>query len=575
MGNTNSISGGEFGVVIQAGTVNLAKRQVLPSGLPPRSVFVGREQQLTELAEALAADGELVTVSALSGLGGVGKTALAVEAAYRVKDRFPGGVLFIDLRGYDSSRLSPEQALDTLLHALGEEVPPGLVAKEHLYRSRLAALPDPLLLVADNASAADQITPLLPGDPRHRVLVTSRHTLADRTLTPRHLSIDVLTEPEAVALLTELAGPDPAYAELARLCGRLPLALRIAAALLTDRSPAELVADLTDARERLTELDFGSDFAIRATFDLSYRHLTLEEARLFALLALNPGPDIGLPAATVLADRTERQTARLLRSLTRAHLVTRSGDRYSFHDLVRLYAADCEVEDAADAQQRVVSYYIDTAAEIQAARLPGLQGRQASQWLSAELRNVSEAWKITDPLADRGALLADATNRVAMESVVNMAWVAVRVALIRAGGAEAALDGLISILSQLDGALVALPPGAHRQAVSEAISHTVAVCRLAREIQQAPPGEAERLLGAAVGPLTSLLTGCRRIGEPNLVGEMLLTLGLVRSRLGQPEQATADLTTSIAAFDSVASEKAATVRIHLAELMTKGATESR
>ncbi|GAA1136419.1 tetratricopeptide (TPR) repeat protein [Kitasatospora gansuensis] len=344
----NSINGGEFETVIQGHTVNLvnSRRHPTPSGLPARSLFVGRSELLAEIT---AASGTCL----LAGLGGIGKTALAVEAAYRLREQFPGGTLFVDLHGYDNARLTPEQALDTLLPALTDlPAPPGLGAKQQLYRSLLATR-EPALIVADNAATPDQVTPLLPNDPRHRLLITSRHLLTDRTLTPRHFPVDVL--PESVALLTELAGPSDRHPALAELCGHLPLALRIAGALLTERSPEELVDDLTNTQERLTELDYGPDLAVRATFDLSHRQLTDPEARLFALLGRNPGPDIGLPAAAALADLPERETTRLLRTLTRAHLVTTEHKRYQLHDLVRLYAAELPCEEGG--LDRLIDHY--------------------------------------------------------------------------------------------------------------------------------------------------------------------------------------------------------------------------
>ncbi|GAA2141160.1 AfsR-like transcriptional regulator TcrA [Kitasatospora kazusensis] len=390
----NVIKKGRFtGPVIQAGVVNLVRPPAVPAGLPPRGVFVGREEVLARLEEAD------VPVTVLTGLGGVGKSALAVEAAYRSRHRFPGGVLYLDLRGYDSGRLSAHQALDALLRALGEDVPPEPAAKELVYRSRLAALDGPLLLVADNVSGTDQLGPLLPGDPRHRVLATSRHRLVDRMLNLPHIEVDVLAEADAVALLAELARTDTAHAaEIAGLCGHLPLALRIAAALLAERSPARLVLDLSDARERLSELNAGPDLAIRAAFDLSYRQLPPEEARLFALLAVNPGPDTDATAAASLAGLPQRATDRLLRSLVRAHLLADVDGRYRFHDLVRLYAAECPAEDRDDAFLRLCDHYV-TGALAATGRTgaagsappgpPGLQARR--RWLDAECPNLLAA----------------------------------------------------------------------------------------------------------------------------------------------------------------------------------------
>ncbi|WP_051816839.1 NB-ARC domain-containing protein [Kitasatospora sp. NRRL B-11411] len=385
METENSITGGSFAAgVLQVGSLSLDKPATRPSGLPPRGLFVGREPLLADLVTELATGEGPLLVSALAGLGGIGKTALAVEAAHRTRHLFPGGTLFVDLRGYDEHPVAPEQALDTLLRALGEDLPPeDPAAKQHRYRTLLAAADGPLLLIADNASSPAQVTPLLPGDPRHRVLVTSRHVLSDRTLTPHHFRVGTLDEDESVALLTELSGhPDPAFTEVARLCGHLPLALRVAGALLTDRTPAELATDLTDTRERLTELDYGPDLTVRTAFDLSHHHLAPAEARLFALLGRHPGPDLALDAATALADLPERETLRLLRSLTRAHLVEAADRRYRLHDLVKLYAAERPADDAEQGMVRLARFYAAVAATIE----PNLRAR--GEWISAEGENV-------------------------------------------------------------------------------------------------------------------------------------------------------------------------------------------
>ncbi|AUG80156.1 hypothetical protein CFP65_5454 [Kitasatospora sp. MMS16-BH015] len=541
---SNSISGGTFhGPSLQAGIVQLGEQPVRPSGLPPRSVFVGRERQLAELAEALAAEGELVTVSAVAGLGGIGKTALAVEAAYRAQHLFPGGVLFIDLCGYDATCLSPDQALESLLHTLGQPVPPGLRAKEQLYRSCLAALPGPLLLVADNASAAAQVTPLLPGDPRHRVLVTSRHLLADRTLTPRHLTLDTLTEAESVALLTELAGPGAAYPELAELCGHLPLALRITAALLIDRPPARLVADLTDARERLTELDHSPDFAVRAAFDLSYRRLDPEEARLFALLPLNPGPDFALPAAAALANRPERESARLLRGLTRAHLLGRSNERYRLHDLVRLYAADCPVEGAEAARRRVIAYYVDTATAIQAGRAdpnrPELSGWRAGQWVRLELNNLLSVWVDSANPVDGVDLGKLALDRLTLDTTTLFCALLAVSALNR-------FDGQVPLDLPVD-----LPASDTDSDATSLGRKAVELYRTVLAAENRPLEDQAEVFARIHEVLRLQLAFCRRFDALPLAGDLLLLLSQVELRLGWRQQAAAHACEAVEVFETV------------------------
>lgn len=353
--------------------------------LPPRVAgFHGRGVELATVVALLRPDvgANAVLVSAVAGLAGVGKTALAVHAAHVAVEAgwFPGGVLFLDLHGYDDTPVEAHQALDSLLRALdvpGGQIPSDTEARVGLYRSVLASRPAPVLLVADNASSAAQVRPLLPGDDRHRVLITSRHTLAQ--LGARLLDLAVLGHDESVVLLgaaLRTADPDdprvgtdpPAAEEVARRCGHLPLALQIAAALLVgdpDLTFAELAAELAHADRRLTHLDDG-ERAVRAAFDLSYQRFTPEQARLFRLLALNPGPDIATRTAAVLAVESHQRVRRVLGELAGAHMLERSPvrGRWRMHDLIRDYAhglARDPADDRAATTGRLLDYYLHTA----------------------------------------------------------------------------------------------------------------------------------------------------------------------------------------------------------------------
>jgi len=300
-----------------------------------------------------------VLVAAVSGLGGIGKTALAVQAVHEAchKGWFPGGVLFVNLHGYDGDRVTAEQALETLLRALGtppEHIPNGVDARAALYRSVLAARERELgavLVLADNASSAEQVRPLRPGGGRHRLLATSRSKLPQ--LGARLLSLGELSPEEAYDLLdlalriaapgdARVANESEAAAELALLCGYLPLALQIAAALLVldrDKPVAELVAELAEFGDRLQHLDDG-ERSVRAAFDLSYRRLPAEQARLLRLLALAPGPEVTADVVAVL-DGADTPPVRVLDGLCRAHLVERGSGRgrwrWRLHDLVRVF----------------------------------------------------------------------------------------------------------------------------------------------------------------------------------------------------------------------------------------------
>ncbi|MFI9616795.1 tetratricopeptide repeat protein [Streptomyces sp. NPDC052023] len=297
-------------------------------------------------------------VTSVAGLAGVGKTALALACGHAATEAgWFSGSLFIDLRGYDDKPVQPGQALEALLRALGVDsasIPAAAEERAALYRSELEDRADQgqrLLIVADNAASADQVRLLFPGSRRHQVLITSRHTLP--TLGARLVDLAVLSPEAAAALLRHAllqANPvdrrvletEDGIAELARLCGYLPLALHISAALLIlepDQTVAELAAELAEARSRLSLLDDG-ERAVRASFDLSYRRLSPDHAELFRLLALNPGPDIGLEAAAVLAARPLPAVRTTLRALVQAHLLDCVNRRWSMHDLVRDFATE-------------------------------------------------------------------------------------------------------------------------------------------------------------------------------------------------------------------------------------------
>ncbi|MGI8332472.1 tetratricopeptide repeat protein [Actinomadura scrupuli] len=368
--SSNSIVGGVFtGPVVQArdiGGLRIGRPASPPpatAGLPPEGEFSGREAWLGELAGRLDPRRPGPAATVVTGLPGVGKTALATRAAHRAwtAGHFHG-VLFIDLQGYDPERrIEPARALASLLQSLGvhgEDVPPEDTARVALYRSILAEHAGGgrlFLVVLDNAFSAGHVLPLLPGSGDHRVLITSRHTLAELD-GARIMELEVMPPGEAVALVSGgLRSADPGdgragaapgeLAELARLCGHLPLALRIAVALLVTEPGmpvAELAGALAETAERLATLEYGEDLAIRAAFDLSYRHLDPAQAGVFRSAALHPGPELGTEAAAALAGLPERRARRLLGRLRAAHLIEggAASGRYRFHDLLRDYARE-------------------------------------------------------------------------------------------------------------------------------------------------------------------------------------------------------------------------------------------
>lgn len=391
----NEVDGGYFhGPVIQARSIGVVRfhSDVQPTealaGLPASEGFVGRGEQLSALEQILREhphdNADAVTICVLAGSAGVGKTALAVRAARLAVDAgwFPGGVLFVDLHGYDAQRyLGPEMALTNLVQALGvaaERTPSERGLLEVLYRSQLARLAERgrrVLIVADNAASLDQVHALRPGSAGHRMLITSRNLLPIPGA--RRLRLDVLSSSDAVAVMElALRAADPAddriatdpetAAELADLCGRLPLALRIVAELLADQpeQPLEEMARLlSDGRTRLGELAYGDSPAVRAAFDASYVRLPATQARLFRLMALNPGPFVDHDAAAALLGQPDADVRRLLAALRRTHLVEPipAVSAVRFHDLLRLYAAErCEQEETPQARDAAITRLLES-----------------------------------------------------------------------------------------------------------------------------------------------------------------------------------------------------------------------
>lgn len=381
--------------------------------------FVGRAALIPHLEEELAASAATSATAAapvvLSGSPGVGKTALAVHVGHRLRAAFPDGQWYACLSGNgDRPPRDPAEVLSSLLLASGlapHTVPESLEDRAAAFRSRLADRR--VLLVLDDAADAEQMRPLLPGTAGAAVLVTSRSDL--RGLTASHAArtvpLDVLAPAEAHALLDGTLGagrvreePEGA-ARLAELCARLPLALRIAAANLAARPDRSLLSYATElaADGRLAKLSVAGDrqAAVRTAFDRSYAALEPEAARLFRLLGLHPGPDFTAEAAAALLDAPRPEAERLLDRLTTAGLVQHAtADRYQFHDLLRLYAAEhaADAPDRAAAWHRLCDWYLATTDAATAfdytssAQLPRTRSRstrfddrhEALAWLEAE-----------------------------------------------------------------------------------------------------------------------------------------------------------------------------------------------
>ena len=377
----------EPAAVIRQTEPSAALRQTeLPAQLPMAvRGFTGRDGELARLAAILAsAEGEsaAVVISAVSGMAGVGKTALAVHWARRVERAFPDGQLYVNLRGFDpqGSVVPPTEAVRGFLDALGvrpERVPPGLEAQVGLYRSLLTGRR--MMVVLDNARDEEQVRPLLPGSVGCMALVTSRNRLTGLAATEgaHLLAVDPLTPAAARDVLAErlgagrVAAEPAAVADVVTWCAGLPLALAVvsARAAAQPRRPLGALADeLREAGGRLDALDGGEESSrVRAVFSWSYSALSPAAARLFRLLALHPGPDLDRRAAAALAGTPPERVRALLAELTGGHLlVEHAPGRYAFHDLLRVYAGELVTAyddewERRSALRRMMDHYLHSA----------------------------------------------------------------------------------------------------------------------------------------------------------------------------------------------------------------------
>jgi DNA-binding SARP family transcriptional activator len=408
-----------------AGTGTRAAPRQLPAAARH---FTGRQAELDLLVNQLepsqtAEFGATVVISAIDGMAGIGKTALAIHAAHRLAGRFPDGQLFLDLHGHTQGHRprTADEALDWLLRALGvppEGIPADGEQAAALYRQRLAGTRT--LIVLDNAATEAQVRPLLPAADSCLVLVTSRRRLKALD-DARTVALDLLSPPDAVALLRAVAGPgripadDPLTDELAELCGYLPLALRIAASLLRHRPTwplGHLVGTLRDQHRRVAAL-YDTERELAAVFDLSYADLDEQDRRLWRRLGLVPGPDLDAYAAAALMQVDPVTVTGLLEDLVDHNLLgAYAPGRYRLHDLMRVHARTLAAADPAPereaAQDRLLYYYARTAQSASAsiARSPRPQPddpapahtpvlpdpESARTWLRDELLNLEAAF---------------------------------------------------------------------------------------------------------------------------------------------------------------------------------------
>ncbi|HUR02046.1 MAG TPA: BTAD domain-containing putative transcriptional regulator [Nonomuraea sp.] len=440
--------------------------------LPPEMAqFVGRRAELERL-DALSTGSTRLLI--IAGAAGAGKTALAVRWAHQAEQRYPDGQFYLDMRGFDTgSRVSAAEALPQLLLALGmpvETIPVSMDAQIGLYRSLLAERR--MLLVLDNVSSPDQVRPILPGGAGCLVLVTSRDRLGGLVALDgaRRLTLDVLSPSEAHDVLARTVGtarltsePDSA-AELARLCGYLPLALRIIAARLADQQHRSLRAhaqELASAdRMAFLRIDEDARSSVRGAFDLSYQALPTPARRMFRLLGLVPTPGgLSSAAAAALAAVPISEAEILLDRLARLHLVRAvTADRHACHDLLLEFAAELVTDDPlADrdaAVTRLLSFYLTTVDQagtlLTSPAVPRLphepvagaeplkiaDSEQARQWIDLEWDNLVAglrhaatsgphpmAWHLADAL-DSSSYLFPNVSRPEWKAIVETALAA-------------------------------------------------------------------------------------------------------------------------------------------------------
>ena len=401
-------------------TGSLPRQRFLPHDVLD---FVGRGRDL-EWLDARATDGQASTViiNAIAGAAGIGKTALAVRWAHRAAERFPDGQFYVNLRGYDNG--PPLRAFEALVHLLrclgvpGEKSPVDEDGAAAMFRSLLAG--KRALILLDNARTAEQIRPLLPGDPRCLVVVTSREKLSGLIATEgaQRITLGLLPADEAIELLRRIIGRErvdaepEAVARLAQLCGCLPLALRIASAHLADQPGepiARYVAELArGSRIRALDLPDDEHRGLPAVFEQSYSVLPESHRRAFRLLSIVPGPDFTVAAAAALLDLPEAETVSILDGLTSSHLLEqREPGRYTFHDLLREFARLLlrdGGEPVAEPLNRLLGHLRAAAATADAVLAdrhqhvdhdhgdaPSLSAADALRWMDAERANLVAA----------------------------------------------------------------------------------------------------------------------------------------------------------------------------------------
>jgi DNA-binding SARP family transcriptional activator/tetratricopeptide (TPR) repeat protein len=496
--------------------------------------FTGRSTEIDRLLGMASSGTETaVVITALDGMAGIGKTTLAIRAAHLLAAEHPDGQLFVDLHGHTPGQrpVDPVRALDLLLRSVGvppERIPDGVESRAARWRAELAGRR--VLVVLDNAEDSAQVRALLPGHPSVRVLVTSRRRLS--TLEgAASFSLDVMPAGDAADLFRRVAGrertepePDQVH-EVVRLCGYLPLAIRIAASRLRHRpiwSVEHLAERLRDSRRRLAELS-TSDRGVLAAFSVSYRHLTGSQRRMFRALGLHPGPDFDACAAAALAGIPVAEAEQRLEELLDVHLLTQHTlGRYHFHDLLRAHARTMAEQEDSPAEHRaaigrLAGYYLALGRAGELLIDPGRQLPDLDLDHPAELPELRTPWDVRALVAAEHLGFAAVMDAAAAYGLGRRAWqlpVILGPLLQRHGYGDEALAGY-------DRGLAAAAEAA--DAEGEAVLH--------RALGVAYLG-AGRFADALDALRTSLgIEECR--GDELGAGRVLCNLGIAHIRLGR------------------------------------------
>ncbi|MFI9405985.1 AfsR/SARP family transcriptional regulator [Nocardia sp. NPDC052316] len=420
---------GNAAVIVRPPRRTVARVAQLPADVVD---FTGRTETVRRIGEWLTrADGFAVPVCVINGMGGIGKSALAVHVGHRIRDRFPDGQLHVDLHGFAQSRgrgQAGTPAADTLgdfLRALGVaegEIAPTLAERSAQFRSLLDG--KRVLVVLDNARDVDQVAPLIPGTPGSAVLITSRSSMPELPCVVGVLGVrlDVLAPVEARTLLAGIAGLRRVAAEPAAVhsvleaCGGLPLAVRIVGARLAARPSwtiGSLAERLADEQQRLGTLRSG-DLAVEAAFRLSYDQLDCAQARAFRMLAVPEVAEISLDGAAAILGADRMLVEELCESLVDLNLMeTSSSGRYTYHDLPRLFARELHLGPEADeptsgALARLLDFYLATMKNLMAVCNPGSR-------LSEHLgETVADGLTFTDSIAAQYWLDVERPNLISL-----------------------------------------------------------------------------------------------------------------------------------------------------------------